>query len=175
MERTTEMLLSVIRPAPLDFSALPPAIQATLKGTAKEGEPEQLRNYQVSAEKNGAASAESTPKNLKPPELQRQSREDAYGVADRPPSFKKPMLSQQSYGVADRPMSAEGVSYGVADRPPSIKEPMLPQQSYGVADRQTSLQRMADAPTQKPSPSQLVRLSMIYFRISYNSIPKRLK
>ncbi|EYC04459.1 hypothetical protein Y032_0087g2020 [Ancylostoma ceylanicum] len=168
VDRTTEMVLSVIQPAPLDYSTLPPALQATFKGTAKEVPLEQLKNNQASAEKgSSAASAESTPKNLKPPDLQRQSREaaiqpftqDAYGVADRPPSMKKPMFLQQSYGVADRPSSTDKAAYGVIDRPPSVKKPMLSQQSYGVIDRPGSGERLDDGALAGKQISQMQKLS----------------
>ncbi|KAL6729643.1 hypothetical protein Aduo_000681 [Ancylostoma duodenale] len=168
LDRTTEMVLSVIQPAPLNDAVLPPAFQATLKGTSKEGGPDQLNNNKASAEKGSSvASAESTPKNLKGPEVLPQSygvadrpasaEKVAYGVADRPPS--KPMVPQQSYGVADRPGLGEKATYGVIDRPASTKKPTFSQQSYGVADRPGSAERVEDNTQMQKQSSQKLSLS----------------
>ncbi|RCN53185.1 hypothetical protein ANCCAN_00739 [Ancylostoma caninum] len=164
------MVLSVIQPAPLDYGALPPGFQSTLKGTSKEGGLDQLNNSKASAEKGSSiASAETTPKNLKASEVLAQSygvadrpasaEKVAYGVADRPPSIKKPMVLQQSYGVADRPGLGEKATYGVVDRPASIKKPTYSQQSYGVADRPGSAERVEDNTQMQKQSSQKLSLS----------------
>ncbi|VDO89953.1 unnamed protein product [Heligmosomoides polygyrus] len=152
VDKTMEVVLSVVQPPPVDYSALPPGLKPTALHASDEKTqlPESPKPGNVqkasgeSANKSDGAAADHQ-RRLSSKETKRSTQgplrsrekvsskvpviEGAYGVADRPLT---PPSAPQAYGVADRPMG-----FRSAERTSTHKRPVM-EGAYGVADRPKS-------------------------------------